>query len=136
MFWYIFLKIPQNIKLCFKSILHILKYNLYLYFFLLLQQTKQNQDAVQRFNVNIPHRFSVHSFKRLTFCDHCGSLLYGIIRQGLKCEVCNMNIHRRCESNVANNCGINTKQLAEILSQMGITMDKTPPRRSKVNTNT
>jgi novel protein kinase C epsilon type len=44
-----------------------------------------------------------------------------------------MNIHRRCEGNVANNCGINTKQLAEILSEMGITMDKsTPPRRSKV----
>ncbi|XP_058823229.1 protein kinase C-like isoform X2 [Topomyia yanbarensis] len=89
------------------------------------------QDAAQRFNVNIPHRFSVHSFKRLTFCDHCGSLLYGIIRQGLKCEVCSMNIHRRCEGNVANNCGINTKQLAELLNEMGITMDKTPPRRSK-----
>lgn len=80
----------------------------------------------------MPHRFSVHSFKRLTFCDHCGSLLYGIIRQGLKCEVCSMNIHRRCEGNVANNCGINTKQLAELLNEMGITMDKTPPRRSKV----
>lgn len=58
--------------------------------------------------------------------------LYGIIRQGLKCEVCSMNIHRRCEGNVANNCGINTKQLAEILNEMGITMDKsTPPRRPK-----
>lgn len=43
-----------------------------------------------------------------------------------------MNIHRRCEENVANNCGINTKQLAEILNEMGITMDKsTPPRRPK-----
>jgi novel protein kinase C epsilon type len=43
-----------------------------------------------------------------------------------------MNIHRRCQDNVANNCGINTKQLAEILNEMGITMDKsTPPRRSK-----
>jgi novel protein kinase C epsilon type len=43
-----------------------------------------------------------------------------------------MNIHRRCELNVANNCGINTKQLAELLNEMGITMDKsTPPRRSK-----
>jgi novel protein kinase C epsilon type len=43
-----------------------------------------------------------------------------------------MNIHRRCEENVANNCGINTKQLAEMLNEMGITMDKsTGPRRSK-----
>lgn len=43
-----------------------------------------------------------------------------------------MNIHRRCEENVANNCGINTKQLAEMLNEMGITMDKsTAPRRSK-----
>lgn len=58
--------------------------------------------------------------------------LYGIIRQGLKCEVCSMKIHRRCEENVANNCGINTKELAAILNEMGITMDKsTPPRRSK-----
>lgn len=101
------------------------------------QQTKPTPtEAAQRFNVNMPHRFSVHSFKRLTFCDHCGSLLYGIIRQGLKCEVCSMNIHRRCEGNVANNCGINTKQLAELLNEMGITMDKTPPRRSKYSNQT
>ncbi|CAO1406792.1 unnamed protein product [Diamesa tonsa] len=105
-------------------------------FLLQPKQSNTTQEVVnsQRFNVNIPHRFAMHSFKRLTFCDHCGSLLYGIIRQGLKCEVCSMNIHRRCEGNVANNCGINTKQLAEILNEMGITMDKsTPPRRSKYN---
>lgn len=42
-----------------------------------------------------------------------------------------MNIHRRCQENVANNCGINTKQLAELLTEMGITPQSTPPRRSK-----
>lgn len=43
-----------------------------------------------------------------------------------------MNIHRRCEENVANNCGINTKQLAELLNEMGITMDKSSaPRKPK-----
>lgn len=100
--------------------------------FFKFKQTKTQQEIVQRFNVNIPHRFAVHSYKRLTFCDHCGSLLYGIIKQGLKCEVCSMNIHRRCELNVANNCGVDTKQLAEMLNQIGITMDKTQPRKSKV----
>lgn len=98
----------------------------------MLKQNKAQQEAVQRFNVNVPHRFSMHSFKRLTFCDHCGSLLYGIFRQVLKCEFCSMNIHRRCQENVANNCGINTKQLADILNEMGITMDKTAEWKTRV----
>ncbi|XP_052756636.1 protein kinase C isoform X3 [Galleria mellonella] len=86
----------------------------------------------QRFNVNVPHRFTVHSYKRFTFCDHCGSLLYGLIKQGLQCEVCSMNVHKRCQKNVANNCGINTKMMAEILNEMGISPDKNPrPRPSK-----
>ena len=35
--------------------------------------------------------------------------------------VCYINVHKRCQSNVANNCGINTGQLAEILNEMGMT---------------
>ncbi|KAF6217395.1 hypothetical protein GE061_001750 [Apolygus lucorum] len=89
-------------------------------------ETSQTVQA-QRFNVNVPHRFVMHNYKRFTFCDHCGSLLYGLIKQGLQCEVCSMNVHKRCQKNVANNCGINTKQMAEILSTMGIS-----PSRPKV----
>lgn len=33
---------------------------------------------------------------------------------------CKMNVHKRCQKNVANNCGINPKQIALLLQEMGI----------------
>lgn len=44
-----------------------------------------------------------------------------------------MNVHKRCQKNVANNCGINTRDMAQILQEMGITTDKlTQKGRKKV----
>lgn len=43
-----------------------------------------------------------------------------------------MNVHKRCQKNVANNCGVNTKQMAALLNEIGITPGPSgPPRRSK-----
>lgn len=33
-----------------------------------------------------PHVLIVHSYKAPTFCDFCGEMLFGLVRQGLKCE--------------------------------------------------
>uniref|UniRef100_A0A673B5T2 Protein kinase C n=1 Tax=Sphaeramia orbicularis TaxID=375764 RepID=A0A673B5T2_9TELE len=72
----------------------------------------------ERFNIDMPHRFKYYNYKSPTFCDHCGSLLWGLYRQGLKCEDCAMNVHSYCQKKVANLCGINQKLLAEALSQV------------------
>ncbi|XP_076442958.1 calcium-independent protein kinase C-like isoform X1 [Babylonia areolata] len=89
--------------------------------------SKANADAESsgtRFNINVPHRFNVHNYRRPTFCDHCGSLLYGLLKQGLQCEVCRMNIHKRCQRNVANNCGTNTRHMAQILQEIGFFQER------------
>ncbi|XP_020488786.1 protein kinase C delta type [Labrus bergylta] len=72
----------------------------------------------ERFKIDMPHRFKYYNYKGPTFCDHCGSLLWGLYKQGLKCEDCGMNVHSYCQKKVANMCGINQKLLAEALSQV------------------
>ncbi|KAM8757917.1 protein kinase C delta type-like [Acanthopagrus schlegelii] len=72
----------------------------------------------ERFKIDMPHRFKCYNYKSPTFCDHCGSLLWGLYKQGLKCEDCGMNVHSYCQKKVANLCGINQKLLAEALSQV------------------
>lgn len=51
-----------------------------------------------------PHSLSVHSYKTPTFCDFCGEMLFGLVRQGLKCDGCGQNYHKRCVVKVPNNC--------------------------------
>lgn len=49
--------------------------------------------------------------------------------------VCKMNVHRRCETNVAPNCGVDARGIAKVLSDLGVTPDKisnTAQRRRKV----
>lgn len=43
------------------------------------------QATVEDFQIR-PHALYVHSYKAPAFCDYCGEMLWGLVRQGLKCE--------------------------------------------------
>uniref|UniRef100_A0A3P8X323 Protein kinase C n=1 Tax=Cynoglossus semilaevis TaxID=244447 RepID=A0A3P8X323_CYNSE len=78
--------------------------------------SKETMIHKERFKIDVPHRFKVYNYKSPTFCEHCGTLLWGLARQGLKCEECSMNIHHKCQKKVANLCGVNQKLMAEALA--------------------
>ncbi|KAG5830740.1 hypothetical protein ANANG_G00313810, partial [Anguilla anguilla] len=80
--------------------------------------SKETMIHKERFKIDMPHRFKVYNYKSPTFCEHCGTLLWGLARQGLKCEECSMNVHHKCQKKVANLCGVNQKLMAEALAMI------------------
>uniref|UniRef100_A0A8C9XED1 Protein kinase C n=1 Tax=Sander lucioperca TaxID=283035 RepID=A0A8C9XED1_SANLU len=97
-----------------------------------MKKTEKEQPINQGFSINVPHKFNIHNYKSPTFCDHCGSLLWGIVRQGLHCKICKMNVHIRCRGNVAPNCGVNSVELANKLAEMGLQAGGLSKRNSVV----
>lgn len=51
-----------------------------------------------------PHSLTIHSYKTPTFCNFCGEMLFGMFKQGLKCEYCGLNFHKRCVFKIPNDC--------------------------------
>lgn len=82
------------------------------------KDSRETKMLTERFNINVPHKFKMNNYMSPTFCDHCGTLLYGLFRQGLKCQACGVNCHRKCENFIPNLCGVNQKLLGEVLQQV------------------
>ncbi|CAH1792142.1 unnamed protein product [Owenia fusiformis] len=66
-----------------------------------------------------PHMLFVYSYKSPHFCDFCGEMLFGLVRQGLKCEGCGQNFHKRCAYKIPNNCSHIRKRQGSMQSLQG-----------------
>lgn len=72
----------------------------------------------QRFNINMPHSFKSKTYKSPTFCSHCGTLLWGLIKQGQQCKICRVNAHKKCTLLMPHTCGVDTKLLSKELGKL------------------
>ncbi|XP_069360691.1 serine/threonine-protein kinase D1 isoform X2 [Maniola hyperantus] len=77
-----------------------------------------------------PHALAVHSYKAPTFCDFCGEMLFGLVRQGLKCEGCGLNYHKRCAVKVPSNCTTPTGATSLAGSRRASAAPRSPSRAS------
>jgi len=68
--------------------------------------------------LSVKHSWKTKTYKRPTFCEHCGSLLWGLYNQGMQCRSCKMDVHRRCLRNVSNLCGVNPEELFKALENL------------------
>ncbi|XP_022619796.1 serine/threonine-protein kinase D3-like [Seriola dumerili] len=73
-----------------------------------------------------PHSLLVYSYRTPTFCHHCGEMLWGLVRQGLKCDGCGLDFHKRCAFQLPNDCSRTRRQVSTSLSLF-------PPRRPRVH---
>ncbi|XP_019120204.2 protein kinase D4 [Larimichthys crocea] len=73
-----------------------------------------------------PHSLVVQSYRTPTFCHHCGEMLWGLVRQGLKCDGCGLDFHKRCAFQLPNNCSRARRQVSTSLSLF-------PPRRPRTH---
>ena len=45
------------------------------------------ENAKQEYDDTVcPHILKVHTYKAPTFCDYCGVVMFGLLKQGLKCD--------------------------------------------------
>ncbi|XP_068204078.1 uncharacterized protein [Palaemon carinicauda] len=50
------------------------------------------------------HHFNPHTYYTVTFCNHCGLIIWGVAPQGYQCANCEMNIHKSCTKQLEEAC--------------------------------
>ncbi|XP_045068626.1 serine/threonine-protein kinase D3-like isoform X1 [Coregonus clupeaformis] len=74
-----------------------------------------------------PHSLAVQSYRTPTFCHHCGEMLWGLVRQGLKCEGCGLDFHKRCALKLPSDCSRARRRVC------GTSLSLFPPGRPRTH---
>lgn len=57
------------------------------------------------------HKFKIHTFKGLNWCEFCANFLWGFTAQGVKCEDCGFIAHNKCSELVPAKCVPDMKKI-------------------------
>ncbi|XP_017094250.2 serine/threonine-protein kinase Genghis Khan [Drosophila bipectinata] len=70
-----------------------------------IMSLKESQKKVSTGHTSI-HQFLVRTFSSPTKCNHCTSLMVGLTRQGVVCEICGFACHTICCQKVPTTCPV------------------------------
>ncbi|KAJ8266590.1 hypothetical protein GJAV_G00132250 [Gymnothorax javanicus] len=65
---------------------------------------RRGMSVCAKLGFNFLHNFHETTYKKPTFCDHCGGLLWGVIKRGYHCRDCGVNCHKHCKDQVGPEC--------------------------------
>ncbi|KAG5886020.1 hypothetical protein JTB14_023661 [Gonioctena quinquepunctata] len=76
-----------------------------------MTSSKSNLSEISMHESQSPMKFKAHQFLVRTFssptkCSHCTSLMVGLMRQGMVCEICGFTCHTACCSHVPAVCPV------------------------------
>ncbi|KAH9509786.1 N-chimaerin [Bulinus truncatus] len=61
-----------------------------------------------------PHIFKLQNFMGLHWCDFCANFMWGLLAQGVKCQDCGFQAHKKCSEKVPNDCMPDMKYVKRI----------------------
>lgn len=62
------------------------------------------------------HKFKIHTFKGLNWCEFCANFLWGFTAQGVKCEDCGFIAHNKCSELVPAKCVPDLKKMRGVFA--------------------
>jgi hypothetical protein len=74
---------------------------------LLANNSMKSNSIFDRFDImnsEKPHRFKSQNFKGPHWCDFCLNFMWGLVSQGVKCQDCGFQAHKKCSERTPPDC--------------------------------